>query len=219
MMASPMTARERSQDTNVGLATGGTGLSLNVDVKHFLGSNPSNAVETRTIDIDTSSPPDRVVVRSFVVASNVRTLNSPKYLAAIRRRRSQNVASLIERLGDHEDDPNFAVWTQEPLSKLKTLINALSVAEQEQEIQVEGNSCEVLRQIRDTLLGDGWRRYSNGEVREAVLRILSSLSSKDDVTASDVDEFAEQLMDAELDPYLGTDVLTGLADVEEKIPG
>lgn len=128
------------------------------------------------------------------------TSASPSYLAAKRRAQSRRIANSISALGKWKDEPEFVVWTQEPLSLLRTTIKFFDDAEQFAEVEYEGNSCEVFRQIRDTFHKRGWERYRDDSVRQLVGRILDRLALDDVVTSDFANSTIDQLLDMNLQP-------------------
>jgi hypothetical protein len=101
-------------------------------------------------------------------------------LAALRRRKSKKIAAMIRGLGKHSGKREFAVWTQAVLEELRSLIRQLSDAEQFSEREYEGNSCEMLRQLRDTFLNSGWNSYREQRVRSCAAAILDHLAIADE---------------------------------------
>lgn len=201
---------------NAGLPISDEGSTVHIDILHELGYPPEDAIETVTLPIDPFSPPTQVTMKSYVLARTARRLGSPQYLAALRRRKSLAIAELIERLVDRAGDDDWVVWTQEPLDRLRQLIHQLSEAEQLSYPQHEGNSCEILRQIRDTFVNTGWKRYREAPVRDQVTRILRHLGKADEVTPEDVNSCMDRLLDIALDVAVGMPLFD---DEEDEVPG
>jgi len=183
---------------------------------HELGTSFEDQTQELVIPVDQTSPPAALHVKSHVVATAARALRSPAYLATIRRREADKIARLIVGLDQRAGDDDFVAWTHEPLEKLRQLIRKLSDAEEFADPEHEGNSCEILRQLRDTFLNDGWKRYQEHQVRQAVADILKHLATadQDDVTAGDVDSAMDTLLDLDLNPTVGFAWHNG----EEEIP-
>jgi hypothetical protein len=87
---------------------------------------------------------------------------------------------MIRDLGKHSGKREFVVWTQAVLEELRSLIRQLSDAEQFSEREYEGNSCEMLRQLRDTFLNSGWNSYREQRVRSCAAAILDHLAIADE---------------------------------------
>jgi len=121
-----------------------------VDLYHEWSSEPREYTLERLIPVDQTAPPVGILVRSHVLAPAARRSSSPDYLAALRRRKCKKIAAMIRDLGKHSGKREFAVWTQGVLEELRSLIRQLSDAEQFSEREYEGNSCEMLRQLRVT---------------------------------------------------------------------
>ena len=134
------------------------------------------------------------------------------YLATIRRRFAGKLSDLIESLGRHAESEDFPLWTQQVLESLRESIQQLSAADELSNPEHEGNSCEILRQIRDTLLDCGWKRYREPQVRAAVVKILQGLVANDEVVAENAFDSTDQLLDLGLNPCVG------MAWDDEKVP-
>ncbi len=146
---------------------------------------------------------DLLRVRAHLVAGPAKRLSSKSYLATVRRRRSKRIADLVKGLAQYSGGQDFPVWTQQVLHELLSLIHELSEAEQFRDVQYEGNSCEILRQIRDTFLDAGWEHYRREEVRDCVATILSRMSEALEVMPDDADGAMDQLLDLGLNPAVG----------------
>ncbi len=183
-----------------------------------VGIEFTDATVEKIVSIDRTSPPTEIVFRSHVVTSAIRGLKSPAYLASIRRRRSDKIARLILDLENHANESGFAVWTQEPLDELRRLIQELSDAEEYAYPEREGNSCEVLRQVRDTFLNTGWERYRELAVRTGVSRVLQTLAKEDEITGGHADTVMDTLLDMDLNPSVGLS-WNNVETEEDEIPG
>ena len=124
-------------------------------------------------------------------------------LSALRRRKSKKIAAMIRDLGKHSGKREFPVWTQGVLEELRSLIRQLSDAEQFSEREYEGNSCEILRQLRDTFLNSGWNSYREERVRSSAAAILDHLAIADELSVDDTERAMDQLLDMDLNPAVG----------------
>jgi hypothetical protein len=175
-----------------------------VDISHELGSSLEDRIEERNITVTPSVWPTTVVFKSSVVASGARALKSAEYLAANRRRQCAKIADLIGALQTHAQSEDFAVWTHEPLGRIRSLIQGLSEAEEFSDPEHEGNACEILRQLRDTFLDGGWERYRDAEARDCAVEILQQLAAADEVSGEDASRTMDMLLDLGLNPAVGT---------------
>lgn len=173
------------------------------DVFHEVGTELTDQVVETTVPIDSSSPPVAIKVRSHLITGAARSLRSPAYLASVRRRKAKKIVHLVRALGQHATKDEFAVWTQEPLEELRRLIEELSDAEEHANPESEGNSCEILRQVRDTFLNCGWECYREHDIRTGVCQILETLTVEDEVTADDADSAMDKLLAMKLNPSVG----------------
>jgi len=189
--------------------------TVEISILHELAYPLEDASESITIDIDPFSPPKQVTIKSRVLTAAARRLGSPEYLAAIRRRKARAISKAIEGLADRAANEDFVVWTHECLDRLRQLIHQLSEAEQYSDPQHEGNSCEILRQIRDSFLNSGWERYREADVRRETVLILRRLGEVNEVTPEDAGSCMDRLL------HLGLDVAVGMPlfnDEEDEIP-
>jgi hypothetical protein len=147
--------------------------------------------------------PGRAPHGSALEIIGARSLRSPEYLASVRRREAGSIADLVAALAEHVSDEHFAVRTQEPLDRIRRLIEELSHAEEDSDPEHEENSCEILRQLRDTFLDNGWRRYGEPAVRDAAVNVLKRLADAEEVSADDAVHAQDGLLDLGLKPTVG----------------
>ncbi|MHC4398609.1 MAG: hypothetical protein ACYTG0_02915 [Planctomycetota bacterium] len=183
-----------------------------VNLNLELGLPLEDQTAERVVDIDQA--PTRLLVKSHVRARGAKGLRSPQYLATIRRREAGKIGGLIAELATHEGSEDFVAWTHEPLDELRRLIHRLTEAEEFSNPEHEGNSCEILRQLRDTLLNTGWERYQESAVRDAAVKILQHLATADEVSADDAYDAMNQLLDLDLNPTVGP----AWQNAEDKVP-
>ena len=198
---------ERIWDAAVAAPTSGSTSESRIEIMrivHEMSPQLGNQTEQRVLDIDQDYPPTKVVVKSQVITRGAKGLRSPEYLATIRRREAGKIAQLIHELGIRAESEDFAAWTHEPLERLRRVIHKLTEAEQFSGEEHEGNSCEILRQLRDTFLNTGWERYREQHVRESGLRILRRLAQSAEVSADDCYWAMDQLLEIGLNPAAGT---------------
>jgi hypothetical protein len=172
------------------------------EVFHELGENLEDGTQQRTVPINQITPPKSIIFRSHVITGGARSLRSPQYLATVRRREAGRIADMIAALARHAPDEHFVVWTHEVLDRTRRLIEQLSHAE-EYSLEHEGNSCEILRQLRDTLLDNGWQRYREATVRDGAIKVLRRLAAAEDVSANDAIGAMDDFSDLGLRPALG----------------
>jgi len=180
-----------------------------------LGGRVEEGTQEIAVPIDQGAPRKSVTFQPGVLVSAVRPLRSPQYLATIRRREAGRIAHLIAALEQRASDEHFAVWTQEPLDRIRRLIEQLSHAEEYAAPEHEANSCEILRQLRDTLLESGWERYREARVREAAVTVLKRLAVAEAISADDAFRAMDRLLDMGLRPVLG---LASSDEGEDELP-
>lgn len=174
-----------------------------VESYHEVGPQSENYTAERLVDVDPSSSPTTVLFKSHIITSGAKALKSPQYLATIRRREATRIAGLIAGLEARVDSEDFAVWTHEPLEMIRRIIQKLTEAERHSDPEHEGNSCEILRQLRDTFLDNGWKRYRERSVRDLAMGVLRHMSVADEISSEDAYRAMDQFLDAGLDPSVG----------------
>jgi len=152
----------------------------NVEIRHELGCRPEDSMETRDIVVRPSEYPSLVRVMSRTVAGPAQKLGSPEYLAAIRRRRVAAIRELVADLVSHATREDLAVCTFPIVESIRSLLDKLDDAE------AEGNTREILRQLRDTFLDGGWHQYRRPDAREAAVTVLRQLESREPIEPDDV---------------------------------
>jgi hypothetical protein len=142
---------------------------------------------------------------------------SPEYMATVRRRKSGSLRSAITALAEHADREDFVICTYPVLKEINELLIHLACSE------TEGNSREILRQLRNTLLNGGWNRYRQPAVRRAAVAILTHLAEAEKVLPSLVDEAFEQLSRASLNPVGASlpefSAEEAILDAQGQVPG
>jgi sugar transferase len=124
-------------------------------------------------------------------------------LVATRCRAAAQLRDRVAQLDVVSDSAVFSVFTQEILDQLRSEISQLSLRDQKTTVRREANSCEVFRQIRDTLLRDGWKAYRDSTVRDTIAAILNRMSSVDSVGSDDVYDSMKQMVSLGLNPGVG----------------
>jgi hypothetical protein len=174
------------------------------EIIHELGPDLEDTSVQDFLTVEPSAIPTLVDIKSTVRARGARGFRSAPYLATVRRREAHKIAKLIEFLPlKATDEEVFIAWTHEPLDRIRGLIDRLSTAEEGRQTEFEGNSCEILRQLRDTFLEDRWQAYRQKSVSTAVASVLTRLATQDEITAADVYTSLDALLDAGLNPTIG----------------
>jgi hypothetical protein len=171
-------------------------LQLTKNYLHELGSD----LESQPIEDEFVIPPRRVPtavkIKSSVVSTGPKNLQSPAYMATIRRRQARAIANMIAALGEHEKKSDFTVYTYPVFTKIKELLETI------QPTREEGNSRMILRLIRDSLMNGQWEKYRNGEIRTKVGALIEKRLIVEEVTMAEVDKTFDELMDLGLNPNL-----------------
>jgi hypothetical protein len=158
-----------------------------------------------------------VKVESQVVTRAVQGAHSPEYLATVRRRKARALCNAVERLSQDAARDDFAVCTYPVLKQVNELLTTLADA------STEGNTREILRQLRNTLMNGGWNGYKDPAARATAVAILNHLAEAEDVLPKEADESFDRLSDVGLDPVgaklFGGDEEDDTIDGENEVPG
>lgn len=163
-----------------------------ITITHELGKDLAGSRTTRYLSVAPSDEPTIVAVTSQVVTESARRMNSPEYLATVRRRKCEAIEKMVFSLAKKAHRDDFAAFTFKVFDEIRELLGKLTV------VPKEGNACEILRQIRDSFFDGGHERYRDPKARDLVRSILTRLSEAEDVTPEDVDEVWDELMDGGL---------------------
>lgn len=120
---------------------------------------------------------------------------SAAYFATIRRRGIAGVKFSISKLDARRDEPDFAVHTFPITQSINQLVNDLIDA------RFEGNSREILRRLRNTILDGGWEHYRVHDARRRATQVLDFLERAETVIPRDVKRMTEVLKKGGLNPY------------------
>lgn len=167
---------------------------VEVEVFHELGSDfdPRPIMEQRLIP--SSKFPTLVTFKSEVLRGAAQRLRSPEYTATVRRRKARALVEEMKALEQYCEREDLTVWTFPILNQIKELLAFLADADE------EGNTREILRQVRNTLMNGGWNRYRDAKARITVAAILERLANAEEVHAEDVDSVFDDLCRAKLNP-------------------
>jgi hypothetical protein len=136
----------------------------------------------------------KVTLKSQVASSTARRMNSPSYLATVRRREAAKLLKLVYGLAKHVTREDFVVCTHPVVDGVKTLLTKL------QDAEMEGNSSEILRRLRDTFLDGGWNRYKEATARGLAERALQFLADAEEIGPRDANRFFDEMFAAGLRP-------------------
>ncbi|MFM9963203.1 MAG: hypothetical protein ACKV2Q_18500 [Planctomycetaceae bacterium] len=184
---------------------------------HEMGDDYSDSDMTNELEVPPSQQATKIVMRSVVLTPLGRQKASPAYLASQRRRKTQSIAQDITALSRHAEDEQFALWTEKVVERIRNAIQFLCDEEETSDSPCESNSCEVLRQIRDSFLNGGWEKYRRADARNAALGALKRLSSQDEVSGDEVNFAFNELLKADLDGAVFP-IQTIFTDDDEEIP-
>jgi hypothetical protein len=166
-----------------------------LDIFHELSDDFSALTVERKVLVRAGRRKDTLIkVRSQVVPTLPQRLRSPAYLGARRRALSKQLRAEVDRVELQVDREDFYVATYPIFDLIDTALRELQTA------TTEGNSREILRQIRDSLIDCGWEKYKAREARNAVREVLALLERLEVVEAQDARFSYGVLRDAGLTP-------------------
>ena len=142
-----------------------------------------------------------------------RPFSSTNYQASLRRRLCLGLARELGDLELRVAQDDLAVYTYPITDGLRKLLTELA------DSLTEGNTCEIIRRLRDTFLDGGWNQYRQQKARQAGVDILDFLGQAEKVSTEDADRFFDLLYESGLKP-LSMPLLTfTLEDDEEDEEG
>lgn len=156
---------------------------------HELGVDNAGGTIQQTRIIPSSNRSTRIVLTSEMISTPAERMKSPEYLASIRRRTCSKIKEAVVSLAQKSDVDDFEVYTFKPFNDTIELLARLSG------VQSEGNTREILRQIRDTFFDGGHERYRETEFRDLIAMIFQRLADAIEVTPDDADKTWDALYD------------------------
>jgi hypothetical protein len=180
-----------------------------INFVHELSADPTDSSDEQTLVIAPQRNPVLVRATSAVVAGAARQRSSPAYNAILRRRRAGVVRAMIEGLDAHAGREDFASYVYPVLDEVRSTLSLLAESEAS-----EGNALAVLRQVRNSILDGGWRRYRVPEVRAAAVDVLARLQGEQ-VEPEDVTRAFDRLFGAGARPM----PLFDLSDEDDEAEG
>jgi hypothetical protein len=159
---------------------------------------------TTALDLRNSSATQPQLAPSYSLApARTSNVGSPAYFAALRRRHAHLVAKAVEALSVHADREDFVLFAHPIVEQLRALITKTLI-----EADEEGNSREVFRRVRDSLMDGGWKKYKEEHVRLAVAGVLHAVGQAEHVTGEDVAKAVVALQETGLETLtmVGVDV-------------
>jgi hypothetical protein len=118
--------------------------------------------------------------------------NTTAYDAAIRRENMQRMREQFDALARQANRADFAVSVFPLVEYIRHTLNRIADSPK------EGNTREILRRIRDSLIDGGWSQYKEQRARSTAMAILKYLSEAEVVTPQDVVKCAGQMRSAEI---------------------
>jgi hypothetical protein len=137
--------------------------------------------------IPPSAFPTLVTFKSKVGASASEP-PSNEYFATVRRRKAKNIQASIAGLVKYAERDDFTAWTFPVIQQIKGLLDFLLDAER------EGNTREILRQLRDSFMNEGWNNYRREEARILACKILANLASAEEILPEHVNAAFDRLI-------------------------
>jgi hypothetical protein len=115
-------------------------------------------------------------------------------MVALRQRQARAIRNALLNLSGQEGRPDFAVCTFPVLNRIHGALSQLRDAAD------EGNTREIFRHLRNTLMNGGWNYYRDATARQAAADILAALAEADEVLPQQVEESFDRLYAAGLNP-------------------
>jgi hypothetical protein len=116
--------------------------------------------------------------------------SSAVYDATIRRENIQKMIKHFDSMDRQSAREDFAVCVFPLVDSLRQTLARLA------DSLHEGNTREILRRVRDTLLDGAWLQYREPSARVALAAVLRHLSRAESVISEDVQRFAGEMRTA-----------------------
>ncbi len=167
-----------------------------VEIKliHELGRYEKSYNNERVEVIAPSRVPTRVHVKWEFVGDTNKSLSSPVYMATLRRRKAKSIARMVSELAGYSERTDFTAFTFPIIDQLKSFLSDLENAER------EGNTREILRQLRNSFLDGGWENYREPRARQSAIVVLSQLAEAESVSPENVKDAFKQFIRNNLNP-------------------
>lgn len=162
-------------------------LSNSIPVRGILDMQEPTQSWSATYEIAPSTKKTRLEFELQVDSSALVKQQSDAYLGAIRRKECQRIQGLIRDLASHVERDDFYMAIHAPLQATRELIKRLMPS------RVEANAREMLRQLRDSLIGEQGDKYKETKVRETVVREFDTLCKSTSILMNDVLNFTDEL--------------------------
>jgi hypothetical protein len=161
-------------------------------------------VATDSVTIQPSNGITKVEYVSRVDAADVQRMQSATAIAISRRRRCGEIHKMVLNLGQHVAAPDFHTFVHRIAEALSRVYRELLEYD-----YVEGNSCMILRYLRNSIQDGGWEKYREAHVRSTVSGLTNELATALVVEANMAERAFKTLYDVGLQPA----VVLNLSDV------
>lgn len=178
---------------------------------HELGEDSPGMTLEEVCTVEPSAVPTQLSLMVHLVGARVPGRATPEYLATMRRRKPDALKTAVIELTAHADKDDLVVYTFPILEDIKELLNTLADGER------EGGAREVLRQLRNTLVNEGWKGYRSAAARKVVAETLQSLAEATTIRDECVKGLSAKLRSVSLNPVgVALPELSGDGDGEEE---
>ncbi|MCY2952788.1 MAG: hypothetical protein NTU53_12570 [Planctomycetota bacterium] len=171
--------------------------TVTIELIQELSADLTAETTERTVVLPPSPYATQVTARATVVSHAAIGLRSAAYVGAVRRTRIRKIIQLTGDLGSNAARSDFHSYTFPVFDEIRSLLQFLGDRE-----DLEGNTCAILRHIRNTLMDGGWNRYRDPGVREVAVAILQKLASVETVEPEDAALAFREMHAAGMSPSL-----------------
>lgn len=134
------------------------------------------------------------IVRDFSASpSAIRQIRSAAAVGVQRRRQVSEIAKHLRRLPDHAGRQDFHSVAFPVFDMVRRTYQDLVRFD-----QYEGNTCMILRYVRNSLIDGGWNRYKEKAVAAAVADLLDRISKLETISRQDAKDTFRLLYELKL---------------------
>jgi hypothetical protein len=157
---------------------------------------------THILMMPASAQPVALKVHSSISALTAQRLRSAAAVAIQRRRRCGQIATAVRELSAVSERADFHTFTFPIFDDVRSLHNLLLRSE-----ETEGNTCVILRYVRNSFMDGGWNHYRGEEVVKGVAAILDALAKSAEVAPAQARSAFTAIHSLGLRPHLRVDLV------------
>ena len=181
---------------------------------HSLNLQPtrdgSEVSANKSFTIPPGETPTTLSIISTVSSAAIKHIRSAAAVGIQRRRQVSQIAKHLRRLPGHAEQQDFHSVAFPVFDMVRRTYQDLAQFD-----QYEGNTCMILRYLRNSLVDGGWNRYKEKTVATAVADLLDRISKSESVNRQDAMDTFRLFYELKLRATLPVVIESGDAEHEE----